>query len=358
MAARSPQSLVIAGGTSGLTIVVVVSALVGWTEVAIAGLGLLLGMSALLLLAVFERVTNIVRATRADGAGGSKASGRASGKSELGGQLARSEAAERRIIAIIEAERLRAADRHAELLAAGEVSVTGSDAVQEVIKATRASVRHAVSDLTAAGRDETRAVEALLQLTAGTRFRAPMPPSGRWAMDARGILELTNLVKESAPRLVVELGGGTSTVWTAYLLEETGGKVVSVDHDAEFAEITRWSVARHGLGAVVDVRLAPLMPWQGDPSAPWYDVDVLADLVDIDLLIVDGPPASLAESARVPALAAFADRLVDGAFVVLDDADRPSEKQALAQWLADYPSLTRVPGDFGRLAVLRWQGVS
>ena len=355
MAGRSRLSMIVAVGTGALTIVIAVAALLGGTEIALAGLGLLLGMNAVLLLAVFERVTNVSRAARAQSSGDRKVSGRAGAQAAIGGQLARNEEAERRIIAILEAERLRAADRHSELLAAAVGGGGGHDVAQEVIKATRASVRHAVTDLTVAGRNETRAVEALLQLTAGATFRAPLPPSGRWAMDARGILELTTLVKENDPRLVVELGGGTSTVWTAYLLEETGGKVVSIDHDAEFAEITRWSVARHGLSGVVDVRVAPLAPWQGDESTPWYDTSALGDLSEIDFLIVDGPPANLSESARTPALAAFADRLVDGALIVLDDVDRPSEEQTVAQWLEDFPALTRVPGDFGQLAVLRWQ---
>lgn len=351
MARRNAQSLIIAGGLGVLTLAAVVAGIFDAGGLALACLGALVGATGLLVLAALARITNVSAAVRRDTAGKS---------TPVVTRDSRSEAGERRVLAILEAERLRAADRHRELLAvlgeAGAAAAGGAGGVatDRVIEATRSSVHRAVTELIAAGRDQTRAVEALFQLMGHTDFEAPMPPSGRWAMDARSLLELSGLIKESRPSLVVELGGGTSTVWTGRLLKEFGGRVVSIDHDAQFAEITRWNVGRHGIGETVEVRLAPLALWPDGAGAPWYDTSAFEDLKDIDLLIVDGPPATVATDARFPALPAFSSRLADGAYVVLDDADRPAEMAAVERWLAEFPALQRVTGDFGQLAVLRW----
>jgi hypothetical protein len=84
---------------------------------------------------------------------------------------------------------------------------------------------------------------------------------------------------------------------------------------------------REHLDQIARVVHAPL---QGDP--PWYRLHELPD--EIDLLIVDGPPAFEPGhgAARAPALAQFDDTLVHDAAVILDDIDRPGEQQTIATW--------------------------
>ena len=71
-------------------------------------------------------------------------------------------------------------------------------------------------------------------------------------------------------------------------------------------------------------------PLQGDP--PWYPPDELPN--EIDLLIVDGPPAFEPGhgAARAAALPRLDDRLVHDASVILDDINRPGEQQVIATW--------------------------
>jgi hypothetical protein len=72
---------------------------------------------------------------------------------------------------------------------------------------------------------------------------------------------------------------------------------------------------------------------RGEP--PWYDLgDGDRVPTEIDLLVVDGPPAFDPGhgARREPALAWFEDRLVAGASVILDDIDRPGERAVLAAW--------------------------
>lgn len=254
---------------------------------------------------------------------------------------------ERRILGSFEAERLRAADRHRELQTG--VEAAGSE-ITSAKKILANGQKRAVTELTAVARDETRQVEALLQIVPGLEGRrALLPPSGRWAMDARSIAHLLDLVRTHRPTRVVELGSGTSSVWLGYTLRELSGTLVSVDHDEHFAGLTRESLVRHGLEDVAQVRLAPLTGTDGET---WYDREAITDLTGVDLLIVDGPPGSSGPRVRAAALPFFAERLAPGALVVLDDSDRPDEAAIADEWAAQF-GLERIETGVSRLAVLR-----
>src|SRR5699024_5214599 len=75
--------------------------------------------------------------------------------------------------------------------------------------------------------DETQETEALLHLQSRIEPRAVLPSLGRWAMDAKSMLQLVDLFDEVKPKLVVEIGSGTSSVWLGYLAEEGHAQVVS-----------------------------------------------------------------------------------------------------------------------------------
>ena len=79
----------------------------------------------------------------------------------------------------------------------------------------------------------------------------------------------------------------------------------------------------------------------------WYDVDVESLARDIDILLVDGPPGKTGPHARYPALSRLAPRLADGCLIVVDDAERPDEKDTIDFWTEDWPTLTRI-GSPGR----------
>jgi predicted O-methyltransferase YrrM len=199
-------------------------------------------------------------------------------------------------------------------------------------------------------------IEALFQLYGKVSPTAPMPPSGEWALNPTGLLNVYALVEQQRPRLVVELGSGTSTVWLGYAVVQQGyGRVVSVDHLPDYAEHTRMAIDRHGLTSISEVRDAPLTEITvGDETYKWYDPSLLADLDQIDLLLVDGPPGTTGHEARYPALPMLRERLANGALVVLDDIDRVDEQEILERWLKQTPGLTREATLVGEQAVLRY----
>jgi predicted O-methyltransferase YrrM len=242
--------------------------------------------------------------------------------------------AQRRILAVVENERLAAADRHQELLAKAATSVR---------------------ELTGLQRDQTREVEALLQLYRDFRPRAPMPPSGRWAVDACGLLELRSLIERQQPKTVLELGSGTSTVWIAYALEGGGGRLITIDHSSDFAAQTRAMLSLHALENIAEVRHAPLQPLSVNGlEFRWYAQEAFADLSDVDLLVVDGPPGSTGPGARYPALHMLETRLSATATIVLDDAGRSDEQDIVRQWVETFPGLVQSRGIFARQAVLTY----
>lgn len=303
----------------------------------------------------------------------------------LAGLSERVVVAQRQVLAAVESERLAMSDRWDELRdvvegircgqrqasLAVEASIASLDGVRSGIDEVRTRIDTAIAEsdrrasensshverrLADFGLDQLHNTEALLQLFRDFTPRAPMPPSGGWALDPVSLLELLFLVEEHRPQLVVELGSGTSSVWLGYALERNGGRLVSVDHDREFAERTRIMLTCHGLGGVAEVRLAPLQPLQvGQDELVWYDIAAVEDLTAIDLLLVDGPPMAVASMARLPALPVLETRLSDAAVVMLDDLDRPDEREALRRWVDDVPGLTVKREIRGRQVVLAYR---
>lgn len=203
-------------------------------------------------------------------------------------------------------------------------------------------------------------VHALLGLHAALPLGAESLPLTGYAADPGTLVHLTTLVAELPDgALIVELGSGLSTVWMAAAArrEDRGLRILSIDHDARWGDQTRAALARLGLDAVAEVRIAPLvaLPDADAEAAPWYDLAALADAQAIALLVVDGPPRSAGPSVRAPALPRLIDRLTAEAVVVLDDTDRAEEAAIVQQWVAllEGARAVRVESMLDRTTLLR-----
>jgi predicted O-methyltransferase YrrM len=158
-------------------------------------------------------------------------------------------------------------------------------------------------------------------------------PWSTGAMRPAGLVVLCNEIMHRARTRVVECGSGVSTIVLARLLRQRGaGTLVAVEHDPAWATLVGDLLHREALDDIARVTHAPL---QGDP--PWYAATALHALpTQVDLLVVDGPPAHAPgeQHRRAPALAFFDPRLMPGATVVLDDLQRPGERDVLTRWEA------------------------
>ena len=223
------------------------------------------------------------------------------------------------------------------------------------VNSIAAEQRRLGRDMAKIQRDQTAETEALLQLFREFEPRAPMPSSGRWAMDPTGLLEVLYLIARKRPKVVLELGSGTSSIWIAYALEKDGGRLISVDHETDFADRTRSLLELHEVSHLAEVRLAELSQLNiNGEEFQWYSVDAFRDLNEIDLLLVDGPPGSLGETARYPALHVLEPRLAPNAVVILDDADRSGEQGIVRRWITDVAGLRREREIFSHQAVLTY----
>jgi len=183
----------------------------------------------------------------------------------------------------------------------------------------------------------------------------PLPMTwGGWAIDPVFAETLTRLAVQRRPSLIVECGSGSSTIVLAACVRALGsGHVVSLDHDAQYAERTRQRLVEEGLDQWATVVTAPLADRRvdGEPRR-WYDVapESLFERDSIQMLVVDGPPGWTADGARVPgarwpAVPVLRDSLADHCVIVMDDSDRPDERENAKRWAAMLGAdLTYEPG--------------
>jgi len=178
-------------------------------------------------------------------------------------------------------------------------------------------------------------LESLVWLSNALSVRQPLPAMRTWAISPDFAATLFSLLRGmNWPVRILELGGGVSTVIAGYCIREQGGHIVSLDHDADYAERTRRTLEQHGLSDLATVLHAPLIETPVDgQSWCWYDLRDVPDDRPFDLLIVDGPPAATQALARYPALPMLLDRLAPDAVVLVDDAHRADDRATIARWL-------------------------
>lgn len=229
------------------------------------------------------------------------------------------------------------------------------DLMDATTRNSRASNTGIKRHVTATSRETLRQTEALAQLLAkAPTLRAPLPPSGGFPMDAGSLLHLAFVLEELRPSRILELGGGTSTIWMAYLTEHYGSEIISFDHLEEYRLSTNDHIQRHRFSERVDCRLARLeqVTMRGE-SFDWYSPKAFENIRDIDLLVVDGPPQSTGIRARFPALPMLHTQLTENAVIVLDDCHREEEQSVLGDWSRIGQGYQISDKDVSRLGVLK-----
>lgn len=190
---------------------------------------------------------------------------------------------------------------------------------------------------------ETRAVhtqtEALQSVLWTLKPGMPLPATRFWAASPDLLREITTHVLAERPRTVVEASSGTSTVVIALCLQRLGaGRVIALEHDANYATKTQRVLEQHGLSEYATVVHAPLVQQAVNGiNHNWYDLSRVELPDKVDLLVVDGPPDTTQHMARYPAVPLLADRFGKGARVLLDDGARADERAAAQRWAQECP---------------------
>jgi hypothetical protein len=178
----------------------------------------------------------------------------------------------------------------------------------------------------------------------------PLDLSG-WAADPLMVHHAVRLIVDVRPALVLECGSGSSTLIMARCLQAMGGgKILSLDHDSEYARRTTDLLRRSGLAQVAAVVTAPLVERTMSGQAfRWYsqEYESLLD-AQIDVLVVDGPPGSSGPRARYPAVPILRSRLAAECRILLDDGNRPDERAIARLWARELgATLTYLEGGRG-----------
>ena len=207
-------------------------------------------------------------------------------------------------------------------------------------------VRHSVEDLRKAQRRLEANLQAEFQLrdmlaASGLPEAAITPLNPGWQLSSQAMQEVVRHVLLNQPKVIVECGSGASTMWIGRALRRVGeGRLISLENSADWVAIVTGMLQHEGLSSV-EVRHAPMEPIKvALEEQPWYSASALADVEEIDLLLVDGPPGRTSKLARYPAVPALRDKLRAGATVMLDDCHRRDEKETLRRWLAEVPGLS------------------
>ena len=209
--------------------------------------------------------------------------------------------------------------------------------LHRVVREVEASLGNHLSHKTSTLFSQLEALHAL-QMALG--LEKPLPPTRGWAISPDLLVLLANHVLHARPKLIVECGSGVSTIVLARSVKLAGaGHVYSLEHLEDFAAATRDQLEAHGLADFATVIYAPFREYRlGGQSWLWYSLDGFPDS-GIDLLLVDGPPASEIPLARYPAGPLLFPRLNPGAAVFLDDADRKGEGAIVDYWAREFPSM-------------------
>lgn len=186
-----------------------------------------------------------------------------------------------------------------------------------------------------------RQIQAYTDLVRLVDTKWPLPQLRGWAASPDFLKIIATHVLKNKPQLIVECGSGASTIVLARCCQKSGtGKIISLDHDEKYAEKTRKDIEQQGLTEFVTVLYAPPKHYSEINNQPWYSLDDKSLFKQgIDMLVVDGPPASLAPMARYPALPLLKAYLTPHAYIFMDDAVRKQEKAIINRWQEEFPSL-------------------
>lgn len=130
---------------------------------------------------------------------------------------------------------------------------------------------------------------------------------------------------------VLECGSGLTTLLVGLLAGRRGFETWSLEHHPEWHARVGAALEAHN---VPRARLA-LAPLKSYGAFSWYDPPLAEMPAAFQLVVCDGPPWTT-PGGRYGLLPVMHERLPAGALVLLDDADRPDEQEALARWSGEF----------------------
>lgn len=171
---------------------------------------------------------------------------------------------------------------------------------------------------------------------------AILKPLRGWALSPDAMALILADLQELDHPVVIEFGSGQSTLILAAALRHQNGRLVSVEHDPEYAAAIMRQIAVCGLSENVQFVDAPIITSNEPMAIHSYDLRRVPE-IEINLAIVDGPPYTYGKLTRLAPLRWATTHLKSGGVIFLDDSNREAEQACLKLLKSEYPDLTVKP---------------
>ncbi len=151
-----------------------------------------------------------------------------------------------------------------------------------------------------------------------------------WDADEEYLRASCDLIRHSSSD-ILECGSGLSTIIYRLALRGTSLHLVALEHQREWFDRVNDELERIG-GEAVQLIQAPLVRYG---EFDWYDWPSTLHNRRFGIVICDGPPSTTL-GGRYGLLPVAWDQLRSPVTILLDDASRDGEKQALRRWTSEY----------------------
>src|SRR5439155_15263421 len=178
-----------------------------------------------------------------------------------------------------------------------------------------------------------RAMRHLVSLPIGTVPDRRLLDGLRAAWDNEGFTADLDYLAEVArlaavtPGPVLECGSGLTTLLLGALAGRRGVEVWSLEHDVAWRRRVSAALREHVAGQVY-LWLSPLSDYG---AFDWYAAPLPLMPEQFRLVVCDGPPDGT-RGGRFGLLSIIGNRLAPGSVILLDDASRESEQEAVSRW--------------------------
>lgn len=201
--------------------------------------------------------------------------------------------------------------------------------------------RPAADDAEAAVKSARSALAAALADTAPVdlSWLDPATVDARWSLSPDLVALLTRLVARVRPEHVVEFGTGFSSLVLGRACAdlEPPAHLTSIDNDPKVVRAAERGLADQGIGIPASFQVAPLvLRSRRGRLVPCYHLrrELFASQQPADLVLIDGPPSAL--GGRQGTLYQVMEFARPGTIVLVDDADRTQEREAIERWRGDF----------------------
>ena len=169
-------------------------------------------------------------------------------------------------------------------------------------------------------------------------FEKALPVTEHWSAAPDFLKIISDYCLEKKPQVIVECSSGTSSLVLSQCCKlNRTGYVYSLENGEKFVTQTSQQLDDFSLSEYCDVIHAQLQDVQlNSDSFQWYALNDFPN-VEIDMLVIDGPPGFLQKHSRYPALPMLNERLAEHCAIFLDDAARDDEQELVRRWLKAYP---------------------